>query len=93
MLVMPAVVPAGCYSWEFGQGIGKRLLPKKEITEEGFWAKPLLSLVRAGIWRCKDKVFKKKSPVFENRILGIKQLILLHNQHVCCGSVASFAAF
>lgn len=29
MLVMPVIVPAACYSWEFGQGNGKRLLPKK----------------------------------------------------------------
>lgn len=60
MLVMPVIVPVVCYSWEFGQGIGKRLVPKKEITEEGFWVKPLLSLVRAGIGRCKDKAFRKK---------------------------------
>ena len=35
-------------------------LPQKEITEEGCWAKPLLSPVRAGLGRCKEKVFKKK---------------------------------
>lgn len=45
------ITPTACYSWEFGQGNGKRLLSKQEITEEGFWAKPLLSLIRAGLGR------------------------------------------
>lgn len=58
---MPVIVPAVCYSWELGPGNGKRLLHKKEITEEGYWAKPLLSLIRAGVVMCKDKVFEKKS--------------------------------
>lgn len=32
---MPVIIPTACYSWEFGQGSGKRLLSKQEITEEG----------------------------------------------------------
>lgn len=28
------IIPTACHSWEFGQGNGKRLLSKQEITEE-----------------------------------------------------------
>lgn len=55
---MPEVVPVACYGWEFEQGNGKRCFSTQDIAEEGFWAEPLF---RAGLGRCKEKVFKKKS--------------------------------
>lgn len=59
MLVMPVILQP------WNEGLGMRALErdfysKKEITSESFWAKTL-SLVRAAIGRCKDKVFKKKT--------------------------------
>lgn len=69
---MPVIVPSACYSWESGQGNGKRILPP---NEEGFWAKSLLSLIRVGFGMCKEKVFRGGSPnatVFEYMTLRIK---------------------
>lgn len=48
----------------------KETLAQKGDSEQGYWSKPLLSLVRAGIRRCKDKVFKEKT-VFDKFIVEI----------------------
>lgn len=78
------IIPTACHSWEFGQGNGKRLLSKQEITEEVSGLNLCYHSSGLGL-EDRRRFFKEKNPnkhVFENRTLGIKQLIPLHN-HYC----------
>lgn len=54
---MPVILQCAT-AGSLGRGLGRDLCSKK-ITDGSFWAETL-SLVRAGIRRCKGKAFKKR---------------------------------
>lgn len=54
---MPVILQCAT-AGSLGRGLERDLCSKK-ITDESFWAETL-SLVRAGIGRCKNKAFKKR---------------------------------